>query len=94
MDDGRDEARSVLVGGVGESLDGPAECCGDEEVYVSCRGGSFDIGEADVGDFGAPKADMNDNTMQGIRGAQGTSGSTWQTSGSTHIESRLQPVAV
>ena len=34
-------------------------------MYVSCRGGSLAIGEADVGDFGAPKADMNDKTMQG-----------------------------
>jgi len=38
-------------------------------VYVSCRGGSFDNGDADVGDFGAPKVDMKDSTMQGIRGA-------------------------
>lgn len=38
-------------------------------MYVSCRGGSFANGDADVGDFGAPKADMKDSTMQGIRGA-------------------------
>ena len=69
MDEGRDEARSVRVRGAGESLAGPAECWGDDEVYVSCRDGSFDIGEANVGDFGAPKADMKDRTMQGIRGA-------------------------
>ena len=52
--------------GVGESLDGLAECWGEEEVYTSCRGGSFDSSVAEVGDFGAPKADMNDSTMQGI----------------------------
>lgn len=38
-------------------------------MYVSCRGASFANGDADVGDFGAPKADMKDITMQGIRGA-------------------------
>lgn len=38
-------------------------------MYTSCRGGSFDNAEADVGDLGAPNADMNDRTMQGINGA-------------------------
>lgn len=38
-------------------------------MYTSCRGGSLDKAEADVGDLGAPKADMNDSTMQGIKSA-------------------------
>jgi len=64
-------------------------------VYVSCRGGSFDNGDADVGDFGAPKADMKDSTMQGIRGARDMVRSTCRTSRTTHCDcfiSNLSPM--
>ena len=43
-------------------------------MLVSDRGWSF-VGlegfDAEVGDFGAPNADIKDSTMQGIRGASG-----------------------
>ena len=79
MDVGRDDDRSVLVRvGVGESRAGPAKCCGEEEEGgTSWTGGVLDTGvEADVGDFGAPKADMNESTMQGMSCRQTSMGSS------------------
>ncbi len=70
MDIGFDEGRSVRVlGGVGESLAGPAKCCEDDDVCISCRGACvFDGDEAEVGERGgAPNADMNDNTESRVR---------------------------
>ena len=59
--------RSALDLGVGDSRAGPSKCWGADEEWMSCCvGGGFEGDEAEVGDRGAPNADINDKTMQGI----------------------------
>lgn len=70
IDMGRDEDQvSVLARrGAGESRAGAAACCGDDEaVELGCD--DFSWGpekEVVVGDLGAPKAVINERTMQGV----------------------------
>ena len=63
MDMGREEERSVLVRtGLGVSCAGPTACCGDDDDVVACGGGWLAGDVVVVGDFGGPKADMNERT--------------------------------
>lgn len=63
------ERCSLVRRGVGESLEGAAACLGSAEPIVSDCEGIFcgdPENEVEVGDFGAPKAVMNERTMQGL----------------------------
>lgn len=84
---GRDEDRSVLVRGGGESRAGAAMCCGEEVVVTSCRD-EFCGPEKDVvvGDLGAPKAVMNDITLHRVSVPEGEGRPTRLTSGSCHLD--------
>lgn len=59
---------SLVRKGVGESLAGAAICLGSAEPMVSCWDGEpcGPENEVDVGDFGAPKAVINERTMHGV----------------------------
>ena len=73
--------------GVGESRAGPATCFVSVEVVMSCLDGVVCGPEklVDVGDLGAPKADMNESTMQGISTHVECLGVTWPTSRPSHV---------
>jgi hypothetical protein len=59
---------SLVRKGVGESLAGAATCFTSAEPMVSCCDGGpcGPENEVDVGDFGAPKAVINERTMPGV----------------------------
>ncbi len=59
---------SLVRKGVGESLAGAATCLGSAEPMVSCCDGGpcGPENDVEVGDFGAPKAVINERTMHRV----------------------------